>query len=138
MAKHTCPSCGHIFSNGTVKTKSGKKSSNPYQYAEIVFADGISVLRGSYSGSKDHVAEGAIYMRALALSGGRWLNKANITKVPSVEEVHWLVADEIDTVRDFAFKQRENLIDGWGRNLTDTKLMRPSPVVFAKPKKRVS
>lgn len=123
VSKHQCPSCGHTLNSAPKAKKS--KYAKPYQYAEVIFADGVSILRGTYTGSQAHVAEGAVYIRALALSGGRWLNKANLSRVPAVEEVHWLAADEVEAVRDFAFYQRENASDGWGRNITNTEMWAP-------------
>lgn len=120
MAKHQCPSCGHNFNTASKPKKS--KSAAPYQYAEIIFADNISILSGTYSGSLDRATESAVYLRALSLSGGRWMDKANLAKVPSVDEARWLSAEEVETVRDFAFDQRENEKDGWGRNLTHPEL----------------
>lgn len=98
------------------------KAAHPQRWTVVTFADGITILRSSYSAEGDYSTPiaGAQRMRAAALAGGDYSRCAEFAGlIPAVAGAEHVEGEEIERARDKAFAQRNDGPTAWGRCLTD-------------------
>ena len=111
----TCPNCKHSWKTTKVKTA--------VQYSNwlVKFVDGMFLVVGGYAATDTMIISKARHRRALALSGGRFLDRAQMVNVPEVESCQPL---DFDTVPFWRLKAMENRAL-WGACLDQAYVVMP-------------
>jgi len=100
-----CPKCNHKWT-----TRKAAPTRAPYLEAVVTFTDDVFLVVGGYGATDADMREKAIYRRALALSGGRLLNRLNLAYVPNINSINRYAGAELEGYRMAAMAQRAQ----WG------------------------
>jgi hypothetical protein len=101
----TCPQCKHKWS-----TAKRSKAALEYTNYLVTFADNVFLVVGGYAASESALLDKAITRRALALSGGRFLDRSRIADVPAPLKLQKLDSDSLPEWRQRAQDMRKT----WG------------------------